>query len=176
MTGDQPQASDDRVLDVVVVGGSQSGLAMAWHLARRGLHFVVLDAGGEPGGVWRSRWDSLTLFTPAQYDALPGMPFPAPADTYPTKDPVAAYLQAYAAAFDLPVRPNARVVDLRQTETGFELRTADETYRARQAVVATGPFPLGVPQSARALGRHLPAAAVGGGWQVHHIGRGVCRY
>jgi len=84
------------VLDVVVVGGSQAGLAMAWHLAQQGRRFVVLEAAPELGPVWRSRWDSLKLFTPAQYDALPGMAFPAPVDTYPTKDPVADYLQAYA--------------------------------------------------------------------------------
>ena len=94
-----------------MVGGGQAGLAIAWHLARQGLRFVVLEAGPELGHTWRTRWDSLTLFTPAQYDALPGMPFPAPADTYPTKDPVADYLQDYAAAFDLPVRLNARVTD-----------------------------------------------------------------
>ena len=57
---------------------------MAWHLAKQGLRFVVLEAAPEPGHVWRSRWDSLKLFTPAQYDALPGMAFPAPDDTYPT--------------------------------------------------------------------------------------------
>jgi putative flavoprotein involved in K+ transport len=127
-------------LDVVVVGGSQAGLAMAWHLAQQGLRFVVLEAGPELGQVWRSRWDSLKLFTPAQYDALPGMAFPAPADTYPTKDPVADYLQAYAKAFDLPVRLNARVTDLRGVGDAFEVRTADATYRARQVVVASGPF------------------------------------
>jgi choline dehydrogenase-like flavoprotein len=102
MTAPHDEAQQDSagggVLDVVVVGGSQAGLAMAWHLARHGLRFVVLEAAPELGHVWRSRWDSLKLFTPAQYDALPGMAFPAPADTYPTKDPVADYLQAYAAA------------------------------------------------------------------------------
>src|SRR4029453_15285576 len=90
-----------RPLDVVVVGGSQAGLAMAWHLARQGLRFVVLEAAPEVGHARLCRWDSLRLFAPAQYDALPGMAFPAPADTYPTKDPVADYLlQAYVAAFD----------------------------------------------------------------------------
>src|SRR6266576_5368672 len=77
------------LLDVVVIGGSQAGLAMAWHLARQHLRFVVLEAGPEPGHTWRSRWDSLTLFTPAQYAALPGMPFPESPDTYPTKELVA---------------------------------------------------------------------------------------
>jgi putative flavoprotein involved in K+ transport len=81
--GAKNSTADDTTLDVVVVGGSQAGLAMAWHLAQQGLRFVVLEA---------------------QYSALPGMPFPAPADTYPTKDPVADYLQAYAADLDLPVR------------------------------------------------------------------------
>jgi putative flavoprotein involved in K+ transport len=121
------------VLDVVVVGGSQAGLAMAWHLAQHGRRFVVLEAGPEVGHVWRSRWDSLKLFTPAQYDALSGMAFPAPADTYPTKDPVADYLQAYAAAFDLPVRLDAKVTELRRLEDGgFEVHSAD--YRNPQAL------------------------------------------
>jgi putative flavoprotein involved in K+ transport len=132
--------ADAEVLDVVVVGGSQAGLAMAWHLAQQGRSFVVLEAGPEVGHVWRNRWDSLRLFTPAQYDALPGMAFPAPADTYPTKDPVADYLQTYVAAFDLPVRLNARATRLSKTGDGFEVETADSTFRAGQVVVATGPF------------------------------------
>jgi putative flavoprotein involved in K+ transport len=141
----------DQRLDVVVVGGSQAGLAMAWHLAQQGLRFLVLEAGPEVGHIWRSRWDSLKLFTPAQYDALPGMAFPAAADTYPTKDPVADYLQTYAAAFKLPVRLNARATSLTRTDEGFEVRTTDDTtVHARQVVVATGPFQVPfVPPQAR---------------------------
>ncbi len=139
-------------LDAIVVGGSQAGLAMAWHLARQRLRFAVLEAGPEIGHAWRCRWDSLTLFTPAQYDALPGMPFPAPADTYPAKDPVADYLRAYAAAFDLPVRVSARVTSLSRTEEGFEARVDDQVIRARQVVVATGPFQVPfVPSAAQRL-------------------------
>jgi putative flavoprotein involved in K+ transport len=139
-------------LDVVVVGGGQAGLAMAWHLTQQGLRFVVLEAAPELGQTWRSRWDSLKLFTPAQYDALPGMAFPAPADTYPTKEPVADYLQAYAAAFDLPVRFDTRATSLTRTDEGFEVQAGDQTYRARQVVVATGPFQVPfVPPQARGL-------------------------
>jgi putative flavoprotein involved in K+ transport len=147
-----PDTPGDGLLDVVVVGGSQAGLAMAWHLTQQGRRFVVLEAGPEVGHVWRSRWDSLKLFTPAQYDALPGLAFPAPADTYPTKDPVADYLQAYAVAFDLPVRLNAKVTELRRLDDGsFEVHTADAAYQARQVVVATGPFqvPFVPPMAAK---------------------------
>src|SRR5215469_12768141 len=132
--------TDNELLDVAVIGGGQAGLAMAWHLAREQLRFVVLDAAPEIGHTWRSRWDSLTLFTPAKRNGLPGMAFPGPPGAYPGKDAVAGYLRAYAAAFNLPVRLNARVTYLSQTAEGFEIRTEDEAYRARQVVVATGPF------------------------------------
>jgi len=142
----------DDTVDVIVVGAGQAGLAIGWYLARLGLRFLVLEASAELGRSWRSRWDSLTLFTPAQYDALPGMPFPAPADTYPTKEPVADYLRAYADAFRLPVRLNSRVTSLGRSGDGFEVRTADETFSARRVVVATGPFQIPfVPPAAGGL-------------------------
>ena len=144
MTNPQHAASPDTapagLVDVVVIGGGQAGLAMAWHLTRRGMRFVVLEAGPEHGHVWRDRWDSLKLFTPAQYSSLPGQPFPAPTDTYPTRDQVADYMRTYAKAFDLPVTLNARVTDLRRVGDSFEVRAGDDVYRTRQVVVATGPF------------------------------------
>ena len=63
-------------LDVVVVGGGQAGLAIGYFLARQGLDFTILDAAAEPAAAWRGRWDSLRLFTPARYDALPGLRVP----------------------------------------------------------------------------------------------------
>jgi putative flavoprotein involved in K+ transport len=130
----------DRVLDVIVIGGGQAGLVIGWHLAQRGLRFVVLEASDQLGNSWRARWDSLRLFSPAQYDALPGMAFPAKPDTYPGKDAVADFLRDYAIAFDLPVRVGARVTGLNRAGDEFEVHTRDEVLRARQVVVATGPF------------------------------------
>jgi putative flavoprotein involved in K+ transport len=174
MPEETPQnAAPDRSLDAVVVGGGQAGLAIAWHLKRQGQQFVVLEAGSELGHTWRDRWDSLKLFTPAQYDGLPGMPFPAPTDAYPTKDRVAEYLQTYVTAFDLPVRLNTKVTSLSQTDQRFDVRTADDTFHASQVVVATGPFQVPfVPPAAQWLepsviqvhssGYRNPAALPGG--------------
>jgi putative flavoprotein involved in K+ transport len=127
-------------LDVLVIGAGQAGLALAWHLQRVGARFLVVDAGDRIGHVWRSRWDSLRLFTAAEYDALPGLSFPAPAGTYPTKDEVADYLAAYAEAFDLPVRLDTRVTRLSRADGGFRAETTTGLIAARQVVVATGPF------------------------------------
>ncbi|MGY1615818.1 flavin-containing monooxygenase [Geodermatophilus sp. SYSU D00691] len=126
--------------DVVVVGGGEAGLAAAWHLREQGFRFLVLEAAEELAHAWRTRWESLRLFTPAEHDALPGLPFPAAAGTYPGKEAVAHYLRDYAAAFHLPVELNARVTRLQRTDTGFSVGTAERTYTARQVVVATGPF------------------------------------
>src|SRR4029077_14032306 len=99
-------------LDVLVIGGGQAGLAMGYHLAQSGRSFQIVDVGAEIGHVWRSRWDSLRLFTSGRYDNLPGLPFPAAPDAYPGKDDVASYLEAYAAKFELPVRLDVKVTSL----------------------------------------------------------------
>ena len=130
----------DKRLDVIVIGAGQAGLAVAWHLAQGSLRFVVLEAADQLGSSWRSRWDSLRLFSPAQYDALPGMAFPAPADTYPGKEAVADFMRDYATGFDLPVQLSKRVTGLSRIGDEFQVRTDDEVFRAQQVLVATGPF------------------------------------
>jgi putative flavoprotein involved in K+ transport len=127
--------------DVIVVGAGQAGLAIGHFLARGGVNFVLLEAGAEVGQSWRNRWDSLRLFSPAQYDSLPGLPFPAPADSHPSKDDVADYLAAYAKHFDLPVWLNSPVLRMHRAPDGtFVVATPAGELRARQVVVATGPF------------------------------------
>ncbi len=140
-TPDQQDPALAEHVDVLVVGAGQAGLAIGWHLRQQGIRsFVLIDAGPEVGHVWRNRWDSLRLFTPAEYDALPGMPFPAPAGTYPSKDQVADYLRRYAAAFELPVRLNTRAIRLSRAGDLFHADTSTGLITARQVVVATGPF------------------------------------
>src|SRR3954463_8363369 len=108
-------------LDVLVIGGGQAGLAMGYHLARCDLRFLIVDAGAEIGSVWRSRWDSLQLFTSGRYDNLPGLPFPADADSYPGKEAVADYLRTYAEQFELPVRLETTVTSLARAGDGSYL-------------------------------------------------------
>jgi putative flavoprotein involved in K+ transport len=126
--------------DTVVVGGGQAGLAAGYHLVRRDVDFVIVDAERRAGDVWRTRWDSLRLFTPAKYSALPGMPFPAHPSHLPDKDEVADYLERYAERFDLPIRESTRARSLAHDGERFVLRTDRGTLEANSVIVATGPF------------------------------------
>ncbi len=125
-------------VETVVVGAGQAGLAASHHLARRGLPHVVLDANDRVGDAWRHRWDSLRLFTPARYSSLPGMAFPAPPATYPTKDQVADYMQAYAREFRLPIRTGVEVQRLSRDGDRFEVDAGDRVWLAEHVIVATG--------------------------------------
>jgi putative flavoprotein involved in K+ transport len=127
-------------LDVLVIGGGQAGLALGYHLGRTGLRFQIVDIGARTGDAWRSRWDSLQLFTPARYSNLPGLPFPASPDTYPGKDDVGNYLELYATQFQLPVTSGVSVTSLTTSAGGYTAKAGVETLDARQVVVATGPF------------------------------------
>lgn len=126
--------------EVLVIGGGQAGLATGYHLARRGLSFVILDANDRIGDSWRKRWDSLRLFTPARYDSLLGMAFPAPDHSYPTKEETGAYLERYASELDLPVRTGVRVDRLSKDGDRFVVTAGDMRLEAGNVVVATGAY------------------------------------
>lgn len=127
-------------VETVVIGGGQAGLAVGFHLHERGLPFVILDENERVGDVWRKRWDSLRLFTPARYDALPGMPFPAPSSIYPTKDQAADYLEEYARAFGLAVRNGVRVESVSSAGDRFRVLCDSGDLTADNVVVATGAY------------------------------------
>ena len=128
----------DQQLGTVVIGGSQAGLAVGYFLKQRDLPFVILDENGRVGAAWRKRWDSLHLFTPGRYNGLPGMPFPGSPWAYPTKDETADYLEAYAAAFELPVQTGVKVDRLAKTGDRFEVKCGQQALSAENVVVATG--------------------------------------
>ena len=131
--------SGDR-FEIAVIGAGQAGLAMGYFLAREGRHFTILEAADSIGSAWRSRWDSLVLFTPRRYDSLPGLPFPGDPDWYPGREEVIDYLGSYASTFELPVQLNSAVRSVAAVDDGFVLDLGARTLRANQVVVATGPF------------------------------------
>jgi putative flavoprotein involved in K+ transport len=147
---------NDMRYDVAVVGAGQAGLAIGHFLAKQGRRFVILEAASGVGAAWRSRWDSLVLFTPRRYDALPGLAFPGDPDGYPTRDEVAAYLEQYAEYFELPIEVSTPVRSLSKVADGFVLDTNGSAIRADAVVVATGPFqaPI-VPAFAGGLGNEV---------------------
>jgi putative flavoprotein involved in K+ transport len=126
--------------DVIIIGGGQAGLSVGHHLAKRGLRFVILDAEQRVGDVWRRRWDSLRLFTPARFDGLDGMPFPAAPNYFPTKDEMADYLESYAARFALPVESGARVDRLTRRDGRYVVQAGPRTFEADQVVVAMASY------------------------------------
>ena len=142
----------DQQVGTAVIGGGQAGLAVGYHLRQRGLPFVILDEHDRIGDVWRKRWDSLRLFTPGRYDALPGMKFPGPPFSYPTKDKAADYLEAYAREFKLPVRTGMKVDRLSRAGNLFKVVCGNHLLFAENVVVATGAYnDPRVPSFAREL-------------------------
>src|SRR5262249_42007580 len=121
---------------VIVIGAGQAGLSVGYHLARRNIPFVILDANQRIGEAWRSRWDSLRLFTPARFDGLDGRPFPAAPHTFPTKDEMADYLEDYAAHFKLPVRLGMKVDWVSRQDKSYLVAAGDQRFVADHVVVA----------------------------------------
>lgn len=124
--------------ETVIIGGGQAGLSVGYHLAKRGRPFVILDGNERIGDAWRNRWDSLRLFTPARYDGLDGLPFPAPRLSFPTKDEMADYLESYATRFELPVRTGVRVDGLSRHRSRYMVTAGDHRIEADNVVLATG--------------------------------------
>ncbi|MGH2758702.1 MAG: flavin-containing monooxygenase [Actinomycetota bacterium] len=125
-------------VETVIIGGSQAGLAAGYHLTKRGRPFVILDANDRIGDAWRNRWDSLRLFTPAKYDGLPGMRFPAGRVSFPTKDELGDYLEAYAARFEMLHRTGVRVDSLSKQDGRFLVTSRAGHFEADNVILAIG--------------------------------------
>jgi putative flavoprotein involved in K+ transport len=131
---------DSECVETIIIGAGQAGLAVGYHLARRGRPFVILEGSERIGDSWRNRWDSLRVFTPARYSGLPGSRFPGPARSFPRKDEVADFVEAYARQFDLPVRTRMQVNGLRREGNRYVVSSGDLRFDASNVVVATGAF------------------------------------
>ena len=123
-------------IDTVIIGGGQAGLSVGYHLARRGKRFVILESHQRVGDSWRARWDSLRLFSPARFDGLDGLPYPASPYEFPRKDEMANYLESYVARFELPVRTEMRVTSVSRVGDRYLVAAGGTTFEADHVVVA----------------------------------------
>ncbi|APG60494.1 flavin-containing monooxygenase [Christiangramia salexigens] len=128
------------MLDFIVVGAAQAGLAMSYYLRELGKDYLVVDKESEIGASWLNRWDSLTLFTPSEFNNMPGMEFPAEKGHYPSKTEVAQYFKIYAEHFDIPVQLNTYIENIAAIDDHFILKSPQGDLKAKNVVVATGPF------------------------------------
>ena len=126
--------------DFIIIGAGQAGLSMAYHLTQLKKEYIILDANSETGAPWLKRWDSLKLFTPTEFNHLPGMDFPNEKGYYPDKYEVAAYLKSYVEKFNIPITFNQKITGLKKVDDFFILKSESETFKAKNVVVATGPF------------------------------------
>jgi putative flavoprotein involved in K+ transport len=134
-------AKDTKDVETVVIGAGQAGLSTGYHLAERGREFVILDSYERVGDNWRCHWDSLRLYSPALAASLPGMKFPAPRTSYPTKDEMAGFLESYRSAYELPVRGGVRVSRVTMEGGRYSVTCTDgSSYSCDNVVVATGTF------------------------------------
>jgi cation diffusion facilitator CzcD-associated flavoprotein CzcO len=128
------------MLDFIIVGGAQAGLSMAYYLNKLGKQYIVVDKESEIGASWLNRWDSLKLFTPSEFNNLPGMDFPAEEGYYPTKKDVAAYFKDYVTEFNIDIRLNTLVEQVSKEEDHFVLKHPNGELKTQNVIIATGPF------------------------------------
>jgi glycine/D-amino acid oxidase-like deaminating enzyme len=145
---DKQAALNDRERwDIVVIGAGQAGLALSYYLRRTPWSWIVVDGEIGPGGAWRHGWESLRLFSPAQWSSLPGWPMPAGADDPPTRDEVLDYFAAYEARYALPIQRPVRV------------QAAQRSTILRRSVLSRW---MGMSRSAE----HVPCASRASGWSA----------
>ncbi|NMI05053.1 NAD(P)/FAD-dependent oxidoreductase [Paenibacillus sp. SZ31] len=129
------------IYDCIVIGGGQSGLAAAYYLQEAKRNFIILEKSEEHLGSWANYYDSLTLFSPAPYSSLPGLPFPGGANVYPRRDEVVQYLKSYAATYNFPIHTGQEVIKVDKESNIYTVHTSSgEQFRTRSIISASGAF------------------------------------
>ena len=136
----QDSTQSPEYVETLIIGAGQAGLSTGYHLKQRGRPFLILEARDRIGDSWRERWDSLRLFTPARYDGLDGMPFPASPHYHPTKDEMASYLEQYARRFALPVWTGVRVDRVSRRGGRYLVESGERRFEADNVVVAMSDY------------------------------------
>ena len=150
------------IVDTLVIGAGQAGLAMSGHLSSRGVQHLVVERH-RIVEKWRTgRWDSLVANGPAWHDRFPNLAFDdIDPNTFAPKDRIVRYFEAYADQIKAPVRCGVTVISAepKADGTGFRVETSQGVIEATNLVAATGPFqrpliPPIVPQDATILQVH----------------------
>ncbi|GAB2578671.1 oxidoreductase [Paractinoplanes abujensis] len=156
---------------MVVIGGGQSGLSAAYHLARRGFTsaletvgertFVVLDAESAAGGAWRHRWESLRMGTVNGIFDLPGLAQPPVDPGEPSRTAVPRYFEAFERTFDPPILRPVQVSGVHDKGADGLLVESDAgRWHTRAIINATGTWTNPVRS-------HYPGRESFAGLQLH---------
>jgi thioredoxin reductase len=124
--------------DCIVIGGGQAGLSAAYFLNRAKVNFLIIDAEESAGGSWLHTWDSLKLFSPAQYSSLSGWQMPSTAAEYPTKNELIDYLSKYEQRYNFNIQRNTKIKSVEKTPSGFRLITNQGEWYCKALISATG--------------------------------------
>ena len=124
--------------DVVVIGGGQSALTVAYFLKRSGLSYLLLDAEPASGGAWKHGWDSLRLFSPSGWSSIAGWQMPAVSEETPHRDDVIDYLAQYERRYDFPIIRSTRVTRVEKIEDWLRVVSGDRYWDAKAVISATG--------------------------------------
>ncbi|MDG1805161.1 FAD-dependent oxidoreductase [Flavicella sp.] len=130
--------SELEIYDTIIIGGGQAGLSVAYFLQKTKLKYLILDNQSEPGGAWQHTWDSLKLFSPAQYSSLSGWQMPATENEYPTKLEFLNYLSNYEKRYDFPIKRDTIVINVSKKNDFFQLETNNGLFLCKTLVSATG--------------------------------------
>ncbi|MEP2238072.1 MAG: ArsO family NAD(P)H-dependent flavin-containing monooxygenase [Maribacter sp.] len=127
-----------KIYDIIIIGGGQAGLSVAYFLRRSSLSYLILDNQKEAGGSWLKTWDSLKLFSPSTYSSLSGWGMPKSDAEYPTKSEFIDYVSAYEIRYGFTVLRQTEVFKVIKENGLFKTETSKGIFYSKTVVSATG--------------------------------------
>lgn len=124
--------------DLIIIGAGQAGLASAYYAKKQNLNYIVLDKNNKPGGSWTKTWDSLTLFSMAEHNFLPGWMMPNGSKSYPTRDDVIEYITQYQQKYEFNIQYSTEVIDVIKQDGIFNCITNQGDFDCKHLISATG--------------------------------------